>query len=232
MEKPRYLLANEKDLFDKFLVLLQNKNEEVVGKIWEIIESLPKNEEYTEKLESLELVDTYIQCWTAYLGFEREHDSSLIAYVTLLLSQDLSSTLKSEEEMDAYKNKFREKKGFQFVVSLFVQTLKEPKSKINTKCLIYCMKVINLLLDQTNVQQYFTTVEEEKAMWSEAWNLMNIIWEKHAENIEDKTMEENEEAELIGYCLNLHTILVTGDPTEFSKVFMFSEYLEPLKNGN
>lgn len=231
MEKPRYLLANEKALFDNLLALLQTENEEVVGKVWEIIESLPKNEEYAEKLDNLELQDTNVQCWTAYLGFEKEHDSSLIAYVTLILSIDLNSTLKSEEEMNAYQSKFIEKKGFQFVISSFTQTLKQPKSKINTKCLIYCLKVINSLLDQTNVNQYFTTLEEEKAIWSDVWNLLNRICEKHAKNFEDKTMDENEEAELIANCLNLHIILVTGNPLEFSKVFNFSEYLLPLKSG-
>lgn len=230
-EKPRFLLANEKGLFDNLLELLQSENEEIVGKVWEIVENLTENEEYDKKLEKLALEDTDPENWANYFGFKSQHDSSLISYVTLLLSGFLTSTTKTEEKMNEYKAKFKEKKGFQFVVSLFVQTLKQPKSKINTKCLIYTLKIINSLLDQANVNQYFTTPEDEQAIWSEVWNLMNLICQKHAQKIEDKTMDENEEAELIGNCLNLHIILVTGNPGTFSKSFRFSEYLQPLKSG-
>ena len=230
-EKPRFLLANEKSLFDNFLELLQNESEEIVGKVWEIIEDLTPNEEYAKKLDILELEDASPENWGNYLGFKTKHDSSLISYITFLLSEILDIKKNTAEKINEYEEKFKEKKGFKFVVSLFVQTLKQPKTKINTKCLIYSMKVINSLLDQSKVKLYFSTPQEEQAIWEEVWKLMNSICQKHANKIEDKTMDENEEAELIGNCFNLHMILVVGDSETFSQSFNLSEYLQPLKSG-
>lgn len=229
---PRYLLANVKELLDTLLSMLGSGDAEVVGNVWRLIEELPENEECAGKLLALSLPSNAdVRAWEGFLQLSGDDDLPRTCYCMYLLTRALGSELRTEQEGAEYKAKLMELGGFHLVISVFLRTLSKPRSKINAKALIYCLKVLNNLLDPSNVNHYFRTPREQQDLWKSVWELLKWICATYPKQAQGRTMDCTEEAELVWNCVNLHVILVAGNPSVFGEQIASGDYLLLLKDG-
>ena len=226
------MIANRRELFDAFLGMLNSGEVEIVGAVWRLVEGLEENEEYMGKLLGLELADTGVKGWEEFLRLEGEDVLPRTCYCMYMLARVVGSGRRPEAESAEYKVKLMKLNGFQFVIAVFLRTLERPKSKINCKTLIYCLKVMDLLLDQSNVNQYFRTLKDQQEVWKSVWDLLQWICTVYPTlPANQKVMDHREEADLVGNCVNLHCILVVGSSAAFGIKISSGEYLLILKDG-
>ena len=163
----RYILSNTPELVGKLLAMFSNPSPEVGNEAWKFIIELPKDEVLMERLKILSI--THDQEWSDCLGIGDINDTAYVAY--LLHGFYITLTNKSILTQD-YVKKLKNKYCFDFIYAIFANKISKEFTGIIIRCLYYCIEIMNLLWNVSDIKKSINGVRSEENMWC---NLTMII---------------------------------------------------------
>ena len=200
-ETPRFILANSR-IFARLQDLLKAPKEEIVNEVWKLILTLPVNETSKESLKKLAIPSSIdpakrVLEWEKYLCVSPSYDS-----VSLTYNLHILSTLTQSEDKKQFCDKFLEKGGTTFLLSVFAKKKSAPRNKLNIKALEYCVKILSLYVNTETYGSLFVEGSETDANF---WNgIKEIIeWISNSQSL-DRDLDKESEAEVFTVCCDAH----------------------------
>eukprot|EP01022_Parablepharisma_sp_SALTPOND_P031230 TRINITY_DN78_c0_g1_i1.p1 TRINITY_DN78_c0_g1~~TRINITY_DN78_c0_g1_i1.p1 ORF type:complete len:2462 (-),score=272.77 TRINITY_DN78_c0_g1_i1:2173-9558(-) len=227
-ETPRFILANSA-IFTRLQELLKSPKEEIVDEVWKLILTLPLNEDVRERLRKLALPEatdsaTKIQEWEKYL--DGQESIQLVYYLYVL------DKLIGDKENQLYSEKFLKKGGAAFLLSVFGKKKAGPKTRLNLKCLEYCIRIISVYILPETYATVFEGAGSDVAFWKDIVGLIEWISKQseNEENIVDETEKEiyTDLAGIFAACCEAHYAMLKAQ-AKFIANATNKEYVEILK---
>ena len=216
-DTPRYILANS-TIFSRLQELLKSPKEEIVDKVWKLILTLPLNEDYKERLRKLGLseIDSGDSTkktmeWERYLEISHGYEPVPLVYYLYVLNELIGD--KDTNEKKAYSDKFLKKGGTAFLLSVFAKKKESVRSKLNLKCLEYCIRIISVYILPESYSAVFETGESDIRFWHEILELIEWISVRGSTKKSMNTTDEDEcLGELFAACCQSHYALLKASP--------------------
>jgi len=211
--RPKYLLANTPLCLNRLLSLLSIKEtyNEIIEKTWNLIIKLPYNEDLYSKMLEFPIEST------DYNQFEN------LLYKLYLLSEAII------QNSNDFKSKFiAQDTNFKEVINIFdlvIPKISRDSYKLDLKCLLYELKILALLLDQQNVSELYQSATKRLNLWESLSHFLNLFLTPAIEKMNE------EQSEIVGFCMCIQSILIVGNPSEFSDEIISGKYLNLLGAG-
>ncbi len=213
-ETPRFILSNS-GIFKQLQALLRATNEEIADLAWTLLLALPVNEESKEKLARLDVGGETLQDWERYLGIS---DSSVLAYYLHVMSGMCAAGTENSEK---FMERFVSKGGLTFLLSSFAKSKTEARTKLNTKCLEYTIRLITGHLRANTYAILFPKPESDISLWNDVLEITE--WSRGKPALDAET-----EFALFDACCGFHSAMAKAND-KFVEMGLRKGYLEILK---
>ena len=218
-DTPRHILANSK-IFGKLQNLLNNANEDIVNGVWNLVLSLPLNEEHKDKWKKILAINGEGKRvdWERTIG---NYESPGLAYNLYILRELICAKTVGKDD---YKELFLKLGGFQALTLLLSKVKTLPKKKLTATSLTQIFYLMSFLTTTETFPKIFITQDASLTLWQDTLQILNgIIIDSCQQNIYDN---ETEAALALGCFQVQGKLIISYQP--FSEMLLAKEYIEIL----